>query len=224
MFGRRPAEPLNGDWSDAALERAVEQALDVEPTPEFLARVRTHVAEQPSAAYIWRAWRFRIAAAALVSTCTIAALRPFPFESRHGPVVSPSSIQDQRLVAMDDPDGATVDRRDVTAGTPIQAASARTHSRAEGGTRLRPAQVAAQPPGFVSFAVEELRLPEVVISPNERRALDMLLNPAAAEATRAENVPDEIVIPDLPALSELEVPAVDITPLAQIAMAEGVRP
>jgi hypothetical protein len=36
-------------WTDEMLEQDVEQALAVEPSPEFLARVRTHIASVPNA-------------------------------------------------------------------------------------------------------------------------------------------------------------------------------
>jgi hypothetical protein len=43
MDGTRPGEPL----TDSALAREVESALGIEPSPEFLARVRTRIANEP---------------------------------------------------------------------------------------------------------------------------------------------------------------------------------
>jgi hypothetical protein len=49
MDGTRSGEPL----TDSVLDRELESALDIEPSPEFLARVRTRVAAEPEASY-WR--------------------------------------------------------------------------------------------------------------------------------------------------------------------------
>jgi hypothetical protein len=49
MDGTRSGEPL----TDSALDRELESALDIEPSPEFLARVRTRVATEPGASH-WR--------------------------------------------------------------------------------------------------------------------------------------------------------------------------
>jgi len=49
MDGTRPREPL----TDAGLDRELGSALGVEPSPEFLARVRTRIAAEPEASS-WR--------------------------------------------------------------------------------------------------------------------------------------------------------------------------
>lgn len=49
MVGTRPQHPL----TDSQLDRELESALGVEPSPEFLARVRTRVAAEPEVP-MWR--------------------------------------------------------------------------------------------------------------------------------------------------------------------------
>ena len=49
MDGTRPQHPL----SDAQLDRELESALGIEPSPEFLARVRTRIAAEPEQ-LLWR--------------------------------------------------------------------------------------------------------------------------------------------------------------------------
>ena len=52
MDGTRPQHPL----TDSQLDRELESALGVEPSPEFLARVRTRIASEPDLS----AWRLAI--------------------------------------------------------------------------------------------------------------------------------------------------------------------
>ena len=67
-------DPMN----DAALEREIEQALAVDPSPEFVARVRTRIAEEPSPASRGFGWLFAGVAAATVAAgvVALAMLRP----------------------------------------------------------------------------------------------------------------------------------------------------
>jgi hypothetical protein len=67
-------DPMN----DAALERDIEQALAVDPSPEFVARVRTRIAEEPSPASRRFGWLFAGVAAATVAAGVVALvmLRP----------------------------------------------------------------------------------------------------------------------------------------------------
>ena len=49
MDGTGPQHPL----SDSQLDRELESALGIEPSPEFLARVRTRIAAEPELS-LWR--------------------------------------------------------------------------------------------------------------------------------------------------------------------------
>jgi hypothetical protein len=61
-------DPIN----DAALERDVERALAVDPSPEFVARVRTRIAEEPSQATKRFGWLFTGVATAAVAASVVA--------------------------------------------------------------------------------------------------------------------------------------------------------
>jgi hypothetical protein len=63
-------DPMN----DAALERDIERALAVDPSPEFLARVRTRIAEKPSPASRRFGWRFAVVATAAVAAAVVLAI------------------------------------------------------------------------------------------------------------------------------------------------------
>ena len=70
MDGHRHLEPV----SDASLDRAIGSLLGVEPSPEFLARVRARVAkeQEPSS---WRtSWMFATAATVVLMTATAVLL------------------------------------------------------------------------------------------------------------------------------------------------------
>jgi hypothetical protein len=66
-------EPMN----DAALEREIERTLAVNPSPEFVARVRTRIAEEPSRAPRGLGWLLAgvTAAAVTAGVVTLVMLR-----------------------------------------------------------------------------------------------------------------------------------------------------
>jgi hypothetical protein len=61
MDDHRPADPL----TDASLDREIAALVAVEPSPEFLARVRARVAEAPAPRAWWTRWEWGVAAAAV---------------------------------------------------------------------------------------------------------------------------------------------------------------
>jgi hypothetical protein len=67
-------DPVN----DAALEREIERALAVDPSPEFLVRVRARIADEPAPAARGFGWLFAGVAAAAVAAAVVALvmLRP----------------------------------------------------------------------------------------------------------------------------------------------------
>jgi hypothetical protein len=65
---------------DAALEREIESALAVDPSPEFLVRVRVRIADEPVPASRGFGWLFAGVAAIAVAAAVVAVvmLRPEP--------------------------------------------------------------------------------------------------------------------------------------------------
>jgi hypothetical protein len=81
-------DPMN----DAGLERDIERALAIDPSPEFVARVRTRIAEEPSPSLRF-GWLFAGVATAAVAASVVALviLRPDPHvEPAHGLLTSRS--------------------------------------------------------------------------------------------------------------------------------------
>ena len=71
---------------DAALEREIERALAVDPSPEFLVRVRARIADAPAPAARGFGWRFAGVAAAAVTAAVVALVMLRP-EQRVEPAV-----------------------------------------------------------------------------------------------------------------------------------------
>jgi len=61
-------DPVN----DPVLERAIERALAVDPSPEFLVRVRARIAEEPAPAFRGFGWLFAGVTAAAVAASVVA--------------------------------------------------------------------------------------------------------------------------------------------------------
>jgi hypothetical protein len=81
------------------IDRAIADALDVEPSPEFAARVRQRIASAPAPASFWSGWRLAAAAAAVVAAIGIAMLSsrapaPAPVQASRTPSVAPPRAVD----------------------------------------------------------------------------------------------------------------------------------
>ena len=75
--------------TEPAVDRELQALLAVEPSPEFVARVRARIAEEPQPSAWWQSWRFATAVAvaavvvlAIVMTRPREAVRPQPDERR----------------------------------------------------------------------------------------------------------------------------------------------
>jgi hypothetical protein len=75
-------DPMN----DAALEREIERALAVDPSPEFLVRVRARIADEPAPASRGFGWLFAGVAATAVAAAVVALVMLRP-EQRVEPAV-----------------------------------------------------------------------------------------------------------------------------------------
>ena len=105
MDGHRHADPLT---DESSLDREIESMMAVEPSPQFVARVRARVAQEPEPGR-WRAsWLFAPAGAvAIVIVAVIAwpSLEPVP--SSVAPVESPRVAE---AVALSSPPAAEIER------------------------------------------------------------------------------------------------------------------
>jgi hypothetical protein len=63
-----------------SIEEDLERALDVEPSPAFVARVRQLVAQTPIAAVWWRSWQVAAVSAGVAVLVVVLAARSLPTE------------------------------------------------------------------------------------------------------------------------------------------------
>ena len=206
MDGRRPADPV----SDAALDRALDAALNVEPSPEFIARVRTRVAAETVAPPWWASWTLfaggSLAAAALILVAAIwwqeigPGIGPGRDRARQTagamPVSEPVAAERTTPVRPSDAPGPRATR---TAPAPAPAAQARRstpHVEPAPAVRLAVAAVSGDEPPFA----------EVIVSAEQQQAL------AAIVATLRRGVMPRL--PEQPAdLADGPLPAIQIEPI-----------
>jgi len=190
--------------SDPSLDREIESLLAVEPSPEFLARVRARVAEEPAPGR-WRTWMLVVPGAAVVA---FALLIVWPSREQapdhHAPAL-PASQQAAEVAQQASPPAASSE-------------ASRVRSRSTPGTAL--------PPAAARDRAIDIDLPDVVIAENEVRTF------AALVATIRQRRFDVAVpaAPDLDAPLEMKElrPAepIEIEPIVKLAalQAEGERP
>ena len=165
-------DPLN----DSALEREIESLLAIEPSPEFLARVRTHIANEPEPSR----WRLAWVVVPAMGACIVVFATVMVMWSRPEPVVPVQAVTPR-------PAPPTIVEREPPVEVPRVA-----DPRGSAGTGTS-RQRLADP------------FPEVMVSEDERRAFANLLLAVQQERlpvlVRAE---DEIEEPLMPAPLEIE--------------------
>ena len=198
----RRTDPLT---EDDALTRAIERALAVDPSPDFLARVRSRVSHEPAGS-AWHTGLVPIAAAGcLVLAATLWLLRAEP-----GPRIEPAAAASAPSALTKQEDRRTADSEiaPVRATEPAVTRPARVHRQ----TDDRESATAAILPA-PSFGASDVQ-----ISPGEQRALDVVLEIAgfsrvvAAPLQASQPLTRDIGIAPLEAIEPLH-----IDPLPRIA-------
>jgi len=201
-----------------AIDREIQAALSVEPSPEFLARVRTRIATEPAAAASWLSWKLvATGAVAALIVIAVAVMRPGEqsFNARPEPSASPLIPSPSPLDrARGDPE-ALEGSKDVPLARDRPVDSALSPSKDE-----QPAAAASR----ARVAAAAPREPEVLIDPAETRALRRLIAgtrdgsldlSAALQATTPTAM-------DLPPIDALVIAPLTIDPLTPSGE-EGVR-
>lgn len=187
---------------DQALGREIEEALAVDPSPEFLARVRTRIGSETMSLARGRAW-WLVGAGAL-AIAVVAAVIVGRLERE------PASEQVIAMPAVESPPTAAPAKRSMspparTVVTPEQAA----------GRRRGPVQLAAR-----------ITESEVLVAPGEATALRLLvatiregrIDPSVLDR-RAVAAPLESA--PLEPLDEIAIQPLAIEPLPRLALLEG---
>jgi hypothetical protein len=197
MAVERSVDPL----TDAALDRAIQSALAVEPSPELLARVRRRIADEPAPSSWGGAWMFAVAGLAVAAIMfAIVVSRP-EHNAASGSTIAGVAIQA-------DP------KKDALPASP----------RSAEAFALPPAKALAPAPAE-AFA-RRPREPEILLDPDETRALRRLITGTRdgsldLSASLRATTPTAM---DLPEISDVVISPITIEPLAPPAGAEGVRP
>jgi hypothetical protein len=182
--------------NDEALDREIRNALDVDPSHEFLARVRARIASEPPGLG-WRPWRLvGVGALAASIVLTLVAIR---FE-RTTDLVLPSAPGATRQMAT-----PTAVPRALVRPPDVSGAAPPTRRRAEAGPIVRPVAKA-----------------EVLIPPGERAALRALVT--NIRAGRIDASTWDHLTASTETMRELSIEPISIEPLSQRALLEGERP
>lgn len=185
--------------NDEALEREIEAALGVDPSPEFLPRVRARIAsERMQEGGLWAtSWRWAgvavaVATVAVIAVWTLRDPSPAPREARITPPseVAAPSIQPERP-------------------EPSRAASPVEARRAVSAPAIRMASSDPRPVAAVQ--------PEVLISADEAAALTQLFTAIGNRRIEASALPDlqSALKPPAP-IEEIALDPITISPLAAL--------
>lgn len=177
----------------AAMDQAVAASVSAEPSPEFLARVRQRIAEQPAPAPGWFAGWLPVTAGALAAVALLVFwLLPRQEPARPGPVVTPPTMAG-RL-----PPKAPPTRGELKK-PPVPVRGPRGSVRAPAGV---------QPP----------REPEVLVPPEQRAGVEWLYNalqrqPERTTAVLVRQVQAEAEVAQPLRVSELSIAPLQIGPI-----------
>jgi hypothetical protein len=180
---------------DAVIECELDAALAVEPSPEFLARVRTRVAAEPRSE--WRlSWTLALAGAAVAMVAVAVALsvsnRSTSLVSGPDALLTSTTLNlPASTVPSDSGATATSALTVMTAGIAPEATSSRHQSTTEAG-RLAIVAANAEPEVLID-AGESAALRRFLAGVREGR-VDVSPLPEAVPATVVLHAPAEIVI------------------------------
>ncbi len=199
-----PDDALN----DAALERELDRALAVDPSPEFVPRVRTHIANGPARAPWRTSWMFALGAgAAIVVVAIVVQLSNPATNSEHAGRAAPvadTPLLAARIVA--DPSAGTLPTTEPYIQSYVVSAF------------VRESHVAS---AFRWTSPE----PETLIDPREAIALRQLIDGVWSGRVDLRPVlrASTPTAMDLPPVDDIVIPLITIEPLAPATGAEGVR-
>jgi len=192
MDGQRHTDALKDTaLRDTRLEREIESALAVDPSPEFVVRIRARVAAEPTPAMRWYSWRW-VSVTAAIGVIAIAAWFAWP-SARVEPAPTINVSQ-------------TLPETNVVDASPRDAAAPVAHPDAPRTTRQQARIVPT--------------LPAVVIPENEKRGFQLLLE-ELHDGKDAAVVARAAIRRDAPGPPWLDVQPVVIEPLHDVIVSQG---
>ena len=226
MGDRRPAERIGlprrsaegAEAGDSALDREIDAALAVDPSPEFVARIRARIASEPAPASWWQLrWVMLVpvaSAAVVVVAAAIWLQEPSPEQvtSRAGNdvVLAPPALEQPAIPQLE-------------ATAPPRPWSGRRTPPAVARTLSGPPAVARtlSGPPVVARTLSGPREPEVLISRDEQRGLELLLT-AVRDGRITPTLASQLVAPNTATeAADIAISDIVIQPLQQFAALEG---
>jgi hypothetical protein len=90
--------------TEATIDREIQAALTVDPSPEFLARVRTRIAAEPFGATTWLPWKL-VAAAVMAAIVAAVVVMSRPQEKTSRTATAQGDIRLTPEVSIEQPRG-----------------------------------------------------------------------------------------------------------------------
>ena len=201
----------NRTMNDQSIDRALREALDVSPSPDFVARVRTRIANEPVPHSLWSRWTVWMP----VTVGAVAAAIALAVLVKPAPQVPLKPDTSEAAVDVPLPLASTVRLKADT--TTI----ATTPTRVSGVVSGFPSTTL----GAGGRTVVARKEPEILISQSESAALRRLI----ARASEGQIIVDVFSASasdssgELQPLPEITIPLLKIDPLVPVNGEEGVR-
>jgi hypothetical protein len=218
------ADRSGDQMTESAVDRELQAMLAVEPSPEFVARVRTRVASEPEPTAWWLSWKLAVGVAmAVVVVLAVVMARPRSIDPMRTltAIVLPNATTTMAALKGQpySPMNGGRPFQAMNAGRPFQAMNAgRPFQPVNAGRPFQPVNVGRPFQG-------RLLEPEVLLDPRESAALRALIRGAhegrvdLAPALRA-SMPSAM---DLPPIGAIDIPFLTIDPITPGSGDEGVR-
>lgn len=188
------------ELNDGLLAREIEAALDIDPSPEFLARVRTRVArERDNRDWAWLGvWRWASAVTVVTAVAVMA------FWSLRAPVTAPREVRiSTPTVEPSRTAPSVLSLPNEPLSTPVASTDSPAPQRRPVARTVRPATRRA---GVMQG--------EVVISPDEGLALRHLVVAIVARQVEAADIPElGGQSAPLPAIEEIVLEPITLSPM-----------
>jgi hypothetical protein len=204
--------------TEAPIDREIQAALAVDPSPEFLARVRTRIAAEPPGGATWLPWKL-VAAAVMAAIVAAVVVMSRPPEKTSRTATAQGDIRLTPEVSIEQPRGPEPSRASAdSTHRPVQAPVAQRRAPAR---RLTPPPAQSEARLVAAVPAE----PDILVDPREARAMRLVIRAARDgrfdlwTALRAATP----TVMELPPIAAIVIAPLAIDPLTPSGE-EGVRP